>query len=71
MRNFEGRMENMSTIYLIDSHGTLAGAVPLVKIVLAPPDHAAACAEPGAAYLHVTKTRENTKLLNSSTSTTC
>ena len=37
MRSFEGRMENMSTIYLTDSHGTLAGAVPLVKIVLAPP----------------------------------
>jgi magnesium transporter len=36
MRIFEGRMENMSTIYLTDSHGTLAGAVPLVKIVLAP-----------------------------------
>jgi magnesium transporter len=36
MRIFEGRMENMSTIYLADSHGTLAGAVPLVKIVLAP-----------------------------------
>jgi len=36
MRAFEGRMENMSTIYLTDSHGTLAGAVPLVKIVLAP-----------------------------------
>ena len=36
MRTFEGRMENMSTIYLIDSHGTLTGAVPLVKIVLAP-----------------------------------
>ena len=29
-------MENMSTIYLTDSSGTLAGAVPLVKIVLAP-----------------------------------
>ena len=37
MRTFEGRMENMSTIYLTDSHGTLAGAVPLVKIVLATP----------------------------------
>jgi magnesium transporter len=37
MRGFEGRMENMSTIYLTDSHGTLAAAVPLVKIVLAPP----------------------------------
>ncbi len=36
MRTFEGRMENMSTIYLTDSRGTLAGAVPLVKIVLAP-----------------------------------
>jgi len=37
MRTFEGRMENMSTIYLTDSRGTLAGAVPLVKIVLSPP----------------------------------
>jgi Mg/Co/Ni transporter MgtE len=37
MRTFEGRMENMSTIYLIDTKGALAGAVPLVKIVLAPP----------------------------------
>jgi len=37
MRSFEGRMENMSTIYLTDSSGTLTGAVPLVKIVLAPP----------------------------------
>ncbi len=37
MRSFEGRMETMSTVYLTDSHGTLAGAVPLVKIVLAPP----------------------------------
>ena len=37
MRTFEGRMENMSTIYLTDSRGTLAGAVPLVKIVLATP----------------------------------
>ncbi len=36
MRSFGGRMENMSTIYLTDSHGTLAAAVPLVKIVLAP-----------------------------------
>jgi len=36
MRTFEGRMENMSAIYLIDSHGTLAGSVPLVKVVLAP-----------------------------------
>ncbi|MGA7558983.1 MAG: CBS domain-containing protein [Terriglobales bacterium] len=36
MRTFEGRMESMSIIYLTDSHGTLAGAVPLAKIVLAP-----------------------------------
>ncbi len=35
MRTFEGHMEVMSTVYLMDSHGTLAGAVPLVKIVLA------------------------------------
>jgi sporulation protein YlmC with PRC-barrel domain len=37
LRGFDGRMESMSTIFLIDSHGTLAGAVPLAKIVLAPP----------------------------------
>jgi magnesium transporter len=36
MRKFEGRMESMSTIFLVDSHGTLSGAVPLAKIVLAP-----------------------------------
>jgi len=35
MRTFEGRMENMSTIYIISSEGTLVGAVPVVKIVLA------------------------------------
>jgi CBS domain-containing protein len=38
MRGFEGRMENMSTIYLTDPLGVLAGAVPLVKIVLAHPE---------------------------------
>lgn len=37
MRNFEGGVESVSTIYLIDSHGTLAGAVPLAKLVLASP----------------------------------
>jgi len=36
MRKFEGRMESMSNVFLIDSHGTLAGAVPLAKIALAP-----------------------------------
>jgi sporulation protein YlmC with PRC-barrel domain/CBS domain-containing protein len=36
MRTFEGRMESMSTVFLVDSHGTLAGAVPLAKIALAP-----------------------------------
>jgi Mg/Co/Ni transporter MgtE len=29
-------MESMSTVFLVDSHGTLAGAVPLAKIALAP-----------------------------------
>jgi magnesium transporter len=38
LRNFEGGVETVSTIYLVDSHGTLAGAVPLSKIVLATPD---------------------------------
>jgi len=35
LRRFEGGVETASTIYLVDSHGTLAGAVPLAKLVLA------------------------------------
>jgi len=35
MRTFEGRMESMSTVFLVDSHSTLVGAIPLAKIVLA------------------------------------
>ena len=37
MRHFEGGVESVSTVYLVDSQGTLAGAVPLSKIVLAEP----------------------------------
>jgi magnesium transporter len=37
MREFEGGVEAVSTIYLVDSHGTLVGAVPLPRIVLVPP----------------------------------
>ena len=36
LREFEGGVEVVSTIYLVGSHGTLVGAVPLAKIVLAP-----------------------------------
>jgi sporulation protein YlmC with PRC-barrel domain/CBS domain-containing protein len=35
LREFEGGVESVGTIYLVDSHGTLAGAVPLAKLVLA------------------------------------
>src|SRR5579862_1179737 len=38
LRHFEGDIETVSTIYLVDSHGTLAGAVPLAKLVLASAD---------------------------------
>ena len=38
LRRFEGGIETVSTIYLVDSHGTLAGAVPLAKLVLASPE---------------------------------
>ena len=38
MRDFEGGIESVSTIYLVDSHGTLSAAVPLVKLVVAKPD---------------------------------
>ncbi len=37
MREFEGGVEVVSTIYLVDSRGTLVGAVPLARIVLVPP----------------------------------
>src|SRR5215469_14905331 len=35
LREFEGGAEAISTIYLVDSQGTLVAAVPLAKIVLA------------------------------------
>jgi len=38
LRHFEGGIESVSTIFLVDSRGTLAGAVPLAKLVLAPAD---------------------------------
>jgi len=37
MREFEGGVEAVSTIYLVDSKGTLVGAVPLARLVLAQP----------------------------------
>ena len=37
LRNFEGGVESVSTIYLVDQQERLAGAVPLAKIVLAKP----------------------------------
>jgi Mg/Co/Ni transporter MgtE len=37
LRQFEGGIETISTIYLTDSRGTLAGAVPLPLMVLSPP----------------------------------
>src|SRR5437762_5352157 len=38
LRNFEGGVESVSTLYLVDKEGHLAGAVPLAKIVLAKAD---------------------------------
>jgi magnesium transporter len=35
LRDFQGGVETVGTIYLVDSRGTLAGAVPLAKLVLA------------------------------------
>ena len=35
LRNFEGGIETVSTIYLVDKDGKLTGSVPLAKIVLA------------------------------------
>lgn len=38
LRSFEGGIETVSTIYLVDAQGHLSGAVPLAKIVLARSD---------------------------------
>jgi len=38
LRHFEGGIETVSTIYLVDSRGTLVGAVPLARLVLASAD---------------------------------
>jgi magnesium transporter len=38
LRNFEGGVETVSTMFLVDSNGTLAGTVPLAKLVLHQPD---------------------------------
>src|SRR5579875_2068145 len=38
LRNFEGGVESISTIYIVGEKNKLLGAVPLPKIVLAPPD---------------------------------
>jgi CBS domain-containing protein/sporulation protein YlmC with PRC-barrel domain len=35
LRNYEGGVETVSTLFLVDSEGVLVGAVPLAKLVLA------------------------------------
>ncbi len=40
LRNFEGGLESMSTIFIVGDKDKLLGAVPLAKIVLAPADTA-------------------------------
>ena len=37
LRRFEGGVESVNTFYLVDSHGTLVGAVPLPNVALASP----------------------------------
>src|SRR5207245_10342832 len=38
LRNFGGVVETVSTIYIVDSLGTLIGAVQLARLVLAEPN---------------------------------
>jgi Mg/Co/Ni transporter MgtE len=38
LRNFEGGVESVSTIFLVDQQGRLTGAVPLARLVLAKSD---------------------------------
>jgi magnesium transporter len=38
LRDFEGDIETITDIYLLDEEGRIAGLIPLVQIVLAKPD---------------------------------
>jgi CBS domain-containing protein/sporulation protein YlmC with PRC-barrel domain len=38
LRDFEGGVESVATVYLVDAEGKLVGSVPLQRIVLAPSD---------------------------------
>ncbi len=38
LRSFEGTVETVHTMYLVDSHGTLAGTVPLINLVMGKPE---------------------------------
>jgi magnesium transporter len=38
LRDFEGGVETVNTMYLVDSNGTLAGAVPLIQLVIGNPE---------------------------------
>jgi flagellar motility protein MotE (MotC chaperone)/sporulation protein YlmC with PRC-barrel domain len=38
LRDFEGGVESVATIYLTDGEGKLVGSVPLQRIILAPPE---------------------------------
>ena len=38
LKSFEGAVETVNTMYLVDSHGTLAGTVPLINLVMGKPE---------------------------------
>ena len=58
LRRFEGGVETVSTIYLVDSHGTLAGAVPLAKTGAGDRRHAMLSLTQEPSDLHHTKSKE-------------
>jgi magnesium transporter len=71
LRSFEGPVETMSTIYLVDSQEKLVGSVPLVSLVLAPggtrlgaltPEHVI-CAEASASEKDVAEMFDKYNLL--------
>ena len=51
LRKFEGGIEGIITIYLLDDSGKLVGAVPLSNLVLAPPDTPLVTLSVGPAHL--------------------
>ena len=70
LRNFEGGVESVSTIYIVGDKDKLLGAVPLAKIVLAPPGTPLMMLHRSHDH-HPSRRRREGRWPKPSTSTTC